>query len=39
MTGILLKDFSEYNLMDDDSIAGLKAKLNAVNLRKSLQNI
>ena len=27
MTGILLKDFSEYNLMDDDSIAGLKAKL------------
>ncbi len=23
MTGILLKDFSEYNLMDDDSIAGL----------------
>jgi hypothetical protein len=27
MTGILLKDFSDYNLMDDDSIAGLKAKL------------
>ena len=27
MTEILLKDFSDYNLMDDDSIAGLKAKL------------
>ena len=27
MTGILLKFFSDYNLMDDDSIAGLKAKL------------
>ena len=27
MTGILLKYFSDYNLMDDDSIAGLKAKL------------